>query len=566
MEAGLFSLHDFLNLLKRNNEDKAQYSLNDSEKSEIFINLWIIMEKVLQALRILIEKKIIHSDIKPENLMIVKKEKEFQLKLIDFDSMLSWQEYEENSKRIFGWTIEYAPQKTEGLNESNFLKFDIFCFKKSFAKVIDVLLGEEFKGFFNQEQEKIMKEFKTSMLLEKTIENTEDLETFSNELANFLKTNKIELKDKRMFVPDKILSKKIFNIINDFQNSDDIRFIEDCFKLNYFEFLEVISKGDKKLGSMINQSTKNHYYAICLLNECLKDEKNPKMRAYFLSSIAKSKVDAKEQEAALKIIEDLEKKYTAPCEIAKFKLTDYYFQHIFTNVIYVYIENRKFAQALKIILVILRDLENNKLFPKESKKIEDPDIDYLNEFYANIFNLYGLVLSYASSEEEINQCFELIPHEAYQFNGLSFDNIQDKKQIFREKSLELTKKSLIITKTLYIEDSAEIAKCFNNLGAKYLQLNIYKDAIDYFDKSYETRNKLHKAGYYKDRSMALIPYLNKAKSLEGMGGAENDKKAYEIACEVKKERVALGLEKSNNHMTQVNEFLEKLEKKGVPQI
>ena len=142
--------------------------------------------------------------------------------------------------------------------------------------------------------------------------------------------------------------------------------------------------------------------------------------------------------------------------------------------------------------------------------------------------------------------------------------MEEKKNSFFSFSLDLAQKSLKMNQSLFIEDSSQMAKSLNNLGAKYLILEKYKKAIEYFEKSYEIRVRLHKEGLYDDKSMVLIPYLNKANCLEKLGGEENDQMAYEIACYVKKERVALNLKETNNHMIQVNELLEKLKKKGFP--
>lgn len=67
-----------------NGETVSMYIKNNFDKPNYFINTLKIFKKIIEGCKLLHEKNIAHRDIKPQNIIVYKKDSDFLIKIIDF--------------------------------------------------------------------------------------------------------------------------------------------------------------------------------------------------------------------------------------------------------------------------------------------------------------------------------------------------------------------------------------------------------------------------------------------------------------------------------------------------
>ena len=133
----------------------------------------------------------IHSDIKGANLLTMRNyEGKAWIKFCDFGSMISWEEFLENDKKLKSTT--YA-KKLKANNKDELFKIDIYCVGKTLE---NLLRDKKIQNLFDSTTQIIFLSFKTDFidkLIYDDLNEIYDLKTCQQQFRTFLSKNKIEL-------------------------------------------------------------------------------------------------------------------------------------------------------------------------------------------------------------------------------------------------------------------------------------------------------------------------------------------------------------------------------------
>lgn len=84
--------------------------MDETEKKEVCNNLILMVHQITASLKKLSQLKLIHGDIKEENILLMKNlNSNFTMKIADFETVLSYDEYLER-KKLRGMTKGYVPE------------------------------------------------------------------------------------------------------------------------------------------------------------------------------------------------------------------------------------------------------------------------------------------------------------------------------------------------------------------------------------------------------------------------------------------------------------------------
>lgn len=501
------SLKDYQNFLEKKKVNK-KIKISDEELKHLFLSIFLIFKDILDGLQILHSKKIVHSDIKPANIFIshTNSPMKFSIKIADFETLISWDEYKKNNI-FYGYTKGFVPCDINGnllypKSEEEFFKLDIFALGKTMEMIIKTI-----KKILDLKMQKICQRLLDEIISQMIFKNYELLISLNDcqlSLERFLESlNKegFSLKDEKLHIFPEFL-------IEILTEKFDKNFVAEYINIGFYDVpIKFFLRNEKNQNAMITLAKlysyeRNNDLSFYYYNEFLnsiKDDKNSENLKLFAESACahiKFQMGTKDdKEFAKEKMNYLLKRIN----IEEMDFSTFYAQETITNIIYLFIEfARKEDPYTDLFQRVYKKLENDEITPNYSTKTENECFEItsnylepnkINYFFYVLFNINSLYNSYMDCGKG-------------------------------KESVELSKKSIDLAKTVYIENTVQIAQLYNNCGVAHQDCFEYEEAFKMHEKSYIIRKKMTERSSEFNLSFVYIPYLNMAKCLMKMGKVE----------------------------------------------
>lgn len=496
---------------------------DSQEKEDFFYNIFIIAKTLIQGLKILKNNDYLHSDIKNDNILLIKDQKQDYIpKICDFETLISYEEYQKNPI-LKGCTKKYMPPaifdnnhmffQGKNLSKENFFKLDIY----SFAQCLISLISLRKKLAPNHNL--ICKEFKDTFLkkLLQEIPKIPTLEEIEELFESFLKNHNINLKEKKISINHHLFLSAIYSQLMSY-NGDKFQLMRKYISIGFY---------DKPLKYCLNQlldPANNLESPLFFLGHIYSMMKNSRKAISYYQQYEKEVADGKiplnegnllfvksqinylylsmgneERKIAKQNSEEITKKM----DIQKCDFRSFYVHETLINLLFIFIETQNFELARKMVYDIDERLKKELDFkPNYQKAFEEEDINNANFFFYRFYNLHSLMIRYSGVPSYIDD-------------------------------LVLMEKAMALSKTVFAENTSNLAQIYNNIGCAFLMKKDYTKALSYHEKSYEIRKALYAQCSDYNLSWVLLPYANAGTCYYNLGNYE---KAYLIAKEITEKR------------------------------
>lgn len=451
MEEGVCTLADLITKTKKLNKT--------FEISEIVH----ILKQLSKCLSFLHSQGIMHSDIKPNNIMIFKKDNnEFFFKIIDFDTSIKLQKHNEltTKDQILGFTKAYASPEISmylrdyekiDLNEKiNLFKSDVFSLGKTFQD--------------------LMKISKTNTIRRK-----------SNEIL-------------QNFDDDEEIHSRLMQLINEMIENDPEKRVDCCYVKFYLE--QLFSKEPELIPEIVQQ---------ILVDKEKKISFNENLRLFqiYLQKFANFELAKKYLDQAFAKINKPNYKSS---NLAKYYKNLGFFCQIQGNYKQAeenYLKSYEFIEKIdaeendinqRIIIEIFDNLGNlykkigdykkaEDFFVKQLEKTlklsKDREI-YLSKAHINLSSLYYYLGKLHSAESHILKSYMIL-------SEMSF---------FRQKTIKISNESPVKRYRKHFEYKENLAFCYQNMGLIYLKFADSSIAEEFFIKALEIMSQIYVEKHY----------------------------------------------------------------------
>ena len=490
MDLGDGSLYEYQKFVIENCQ---KYDL--SQKKLIFLNIFKIVRDVFNGLEEMHKFNCIHSDIKGANLLTMRNyEGKAWIKFCDFGSMISWEEFLENDKKLKSTT--YA-KKLKANNKDEFFKIDIYCVGKTLE---NLLRDKKIQNLFDSTTQIIFLSFKTDFidkLIYDDLNEIYDLKTCQQEFRTFLNKNNIQLQENdNLFIDYDFIKFMTFDKIENREYLDNylqkgfydkpIRFL-----VSELEKFENEVEANLKLGYIYDTLLRNrelgkHYYQKYKMS--VSHLNTPEVEKHLLS------IDIHEAKESLecdpKKATEMKDKILPRINWKSIDIRDPDNQEIINNMLYLLIETSDYVPTREIFNILKTRLEEEKIEPSYGKNFEGKKEQKMtNYFFFVFYNLNSVFINYSK------KLYPITPELA-------------------KESLHLMEQSIEIAKTIYAPKTSNLAQLLNNYGLALNANNQFEEAYQTLEKSYKIRLELKEnSSDYRQfsESYVLIPYYNMGK-------------------------------------------------------
>lgn len=502
MQLGAFSLNQYFIEISAHKEDF------EKNKDLHLSNFVLSINAMFEGLQLLQEHDSIHSDIKPDNLMMVLEgENKYLLKFVDFTGFISFADFQENGLPLCetkGYMPEEAKVKWGLKTREDFFKIDLFATGRILREFWMKLDGLGLKR-------KIMEDIGELIdRLDCSFKDIQPLKKCREFFEKVLSDNHFDISDYSFNFSPNFIDKMIFKSITK-ESFDKSKFekIMNYYKKigEYSRALSFLNECTKHKKPKIDQTIlKYHYCTIhsllqnnpTVLAECYKYDKKtdiPDDERMFVKSgiITKICECPSKQDELEENFDFLEKRFHHYFDHDNAALRNFFIQQAVNNLIFAFCEKFRYKDALFWIEKVEETIKKNNLSPKESKNINEDDEDNLNFFFAKFYNskLYFWIRFLAIGKSYSYDCLDEFQKTAEKF--------------------------LLLVKTLTEENTIFMSVALNNIGCLYINMrkleqntldllikakNIRKD-IKNNSKSLEFENFLMKPDY----SIGLYYYM-----------------------------------------------------------
>lgn len=498
-------------------------SFDEQEKEDFFYNIFIIAKQLIQGLKVLKKNGYLHSDIKNDNILLIKDQNQnYFPKICDFETLISYEDYQKNPI-LKGCTKKYMPPaifddknmffQGKNLSEENFFKLDLYSFAQCLISLVSL------RKKLSPNQNLICKEFKNTFLKKilQEIPKIPSLEEVEELFESFLKNHKITVSDKKLSINHQLFLSAIYSQLMSY-NGDKVQLMRKYISIGFY---------DKPLKYCLNQLLDpkiNSESPLFFLGHIYSLMKNSRKAIFYYKQYEKEVADGKiplnednllfvksqinclylsmgneERNIAKKNSEEIIKKI----DIEKCNIQSFYVHETIINLLFILIETLNFELARKMVSEIDERLKKEIDFkPNYEKTFEEEDRNSANFFFYRFYNLHSLMIIYSGVPSYIDD-------------------------------LVLMEKAMALSKTVFAENTSNLAQIYNNIGVSFLKKKDYPKALYYHEKSYEIRKTLHSQCSDYNISWVLLPYANAGTAYYFL---ENYEKAYLIAKEITEKR------------------------------